>query len=220
MTRIVVRVLAYLLLGAVANIALAWACVAWSPTGGASLDNRPWDSNRGWPVPVPDDWWTYTGPVSVERGFGMVLAKNNFAGLARVSRESAEFEHSEVFAARLDAGWPWRSLTTHYVRIRRRPSPPFLTAPPPWECALEVRGMRRGVVRPLALPCRPVWPGFLANTLLFGVLLGTGPHAISLIRRQSRIKRHLCPVCAHPIGTSPVCTECGAAVRSRLLDLR
>jgi hypothetical protein len=29
----------------------------------------------------------------------------------------------------------------------------------------------------------------------------------------ARIKRGLCPACAYPVGSSSVCTECGAAAR-------
>ena len=32
-------------------------------------------------------------------------------------------------------------------------------------------------------------------------------------RPHYRRKRGLCPACAYPIGTSPVCTECGAAIQ-------
>jgi hypothetical protein len=29
------------------------------------------------------------------------------------------------------------------------------------------------------------------------------------VLRHSRIKPGLCPACAYPVGSSPVCTECG-----------
>jgi hypothetical protein len=32
------------------------------------------------------------------------------------------------------------------------------------------------------------------------------------IRRRSRRRRNLCPSCAYPVGSSPVCTECGRPV--------
>jgi hypothetical protein len=48
-------------------------------------------------------------------------------------------------------------------------------------------------------------------------LLFAAPFAL---RRRRRIKRGLCPKCAYPVGESPVCTECGAAVKPapRLLN--
>ena len=57
----------------------------------------------------------------------------------------------------------------------------------------------------------PIWPGFAVNTLFYaGVLwvLSCGPFAL---RRMIRKRRGQCTHCAYPIGTSDVCTECGAA---------
>jgi len=67
------------------------------------------------------------------------------------------------------------------------------------------------------LPYRPYWPGFAINTLFYaGVLwmLFAGPFAL---RRMIRRRRGRCPACAYPVGQSPVCTECGAAVTSPVM---
>jgi len=61
-------------------------------------------------------------------------------------------------------------------------------------------------------PGRYFWVPFAINTLFYaGVLwmLFAGPFAL---RRKIRRRRSRCPQCAYPIGQSPVCTECGAAV--------
>jgi len=63
-----------------------------------------------------------------------------------------------------------------------------------------------------ALPLRPLLPGFAVNTLLYAAVLWVvfgGPFAL---RRMIRHRRGQCEGCAYPIGTSEVCTECGAAV--------
>jgi hypothetical protein len=60
------------------------------------------------------------------------------------------------------------------------------------------------------LPFWPIWPGFAINTLFYaGILwlLFTAPFAL---RRRRRIKRGLCPACAYPVCDSQLCTECGA----------
>lgn len=49
-------------------------------------------------------------------------------------------------------------------------------------------------------------PAIMAAPLLLAVWAVT--------RRRSRARRGLCPSCAYPIGTSDVCTECGAAVET------
>lgn len=63
---------------------------------------------------------------------------------------------------------------------------------------------------PTLLPIIPLWPGFVANTLLYA---GGAYGLLRLPRRfraWTRRRRGLCPRCAYPIGTSPTCTECGA----------
>jgi len=66
---------------------------------------------------------------------------------------------------------------------------------------------------PRALPLRPLWVGFAANTFFYAAALWLTLIAPFALRRWRRIKRNLCPACAYPIGTSPVCTECGQPVR-------
>ena len=64
-----------------------------------------------------------------------------------------------------------------------------------------------------AMPLEPIFPGFAINTLFYtGVLwvLFCGPFAL---RRMIRRQRGRCAQCAYPIGRSPVCTECGAAIQ-------
>lgn len=62
------------------------------------------------------------------------------------------------------------------------------------------------------LPIRPIWPGFLINTLFYAAILWlifAGPFAL---RRTIRRRRGCCPACGYPVGVSPRCTECGAEV--------
>jgi len=64
----------------------------------------------------------------------------------------------------------------------------------------------------IPFPTHPLWPGFAINTLFYaGVLwmLCCGPFAL---RRMIHRRRGRCAQCGYPIGQSPVCTECGAAV--------
>lgn len=64
-----------------------------------------------------------------------------------------------------------------------------------------------------AVPLQPLWIGFIFNTLWYAVAAGLLLVAPGVIRRWSRRRRHCCPACGYPTGTSPVCTECGAALR-------
>lgn len=62
------------------------------------------------------------------------------------------------------------------------------------------------------LPLRPIWSGFIINTLFYGVIVWLVVLGPFVLRRFIRARRKLCRKCAYPIGTSMVCTECGDAV--------
>lgn len=68
------------------------------------------------------------------------------------------------------------------------------------------------VVRYIDLPTRVVWPGFLANTVMFGVSgwgIAKGVRYFGIERR--RRKAGLCPGCGYPhLFKAGVCSECGA----------
>jgi hypothetical protein len=59
----------------------------------------------------------------------------------------------------------------------------------------------------------PEWGNVLSLWSCVLVPLGFGLASYAVARlmkvKRSRARRGLCPACAYPIGTSPVCTECG-----------
>src|SRR5436190_180033 len=57
--------------------------------------------------------------------------------------------------------------------------------------------------------------GFIFNTIFYAAILWLLFAAPFALRRRIRARRGQCPGCAYPIGTSDVCTECGAAVSPR-----
>ena len=61
---------------------------------------------------------------------------------------------------------------------------------------------------------RILWPGFAINTIFYAAMLWLLLAVPGFVRRRIRTRRGQCPACAYPIGTSNVCTECGAAVKS------
>jgi hypothetical protein len=69
------------------------------------------------------------------------------------------------------------------------------------------------VENPRVVPVDPIWPGFAINTIFYAAILWMLFALPLALRRRRRVKRGLCPACAYPIGTSEVCTECGAAVQ-------
>ena len=59
-------------------------------------------------------------------------------------------------------------------------------------------------------PLRPLWTPLIANSVAYAAVLWLLFAAPIALRRRRRIKRGLCPACAYPVGSSDVCTECGA----------
>ena len=65
------------------------------------------------------------------------------------------------------------------------------------------------------LPLRPIWSGFIINTLFYAALVWLAVPGPLSLRWLLRARRGLCMKCAYPIGAGEVCTECGAAVTRR-----
>jgi len=69
---------------------------------------------------------------------------------------------------------------------------------------------RRG--DPLILPYRPIWSGFILNTLLMGLPLFLLAMIPGRVRRALRRRRGLCIRCAYDLRATPAgspCSECG-----------
>ena len=67
------------------------------------------------------------------------------------------------------------------------------------------------------LPLRPLWAGFITNSLLWAFSLWLLLHGRFVFRRYRRIKHGLCPACTYPAGVNPRCTECGTPLPEKSL---
>lgn len=102
------------------------------------------------------------------------------------------------------AGWPLYAIEGNEFRIPTHPG---------WR--IERHGcMGLAILWPFgveSIPIRPILPGFIVDSTMFGaiawLLLTIPGAAVRLIRRR----RGQCPACGYPRGSSPICTECGAA---------
>jgi len=65
-----------------------------------------------------------------------------------------------------------------------------------------------------AVPLRPVWPGFVVNTVLYAATATVVLRVIRLAYGRLRTTLGKCPSCGYPVGVSEVCTECGGEVRA------
>jgi hypothetical protein len=98
------------------------------------------------------------------------------------------------FLASTEQGWPMVALT-----LKASESAPAVFRNPI-------------VVGKWELAWHPRWPGFAINTVFYAGVLWLLFAAPFALRRRRRTKRGLCPKCAYPVGSSEVCTECGAAL--------
>jgi hypothetical protein len=67
----------------------------------------------------------------------------------------------------------------------------------------------------IALPYRPIWPGFAINTLFYAGILWLLFAAPFALRRRRRIKHGLCSKCGYDLrgSNASACPECGTLVQ-------
>jgi hypothetical protein len=209
--RFITRVVVFLLLGAIVNVAVAWGRTAfpWQPVDG--LTEVAWDAN--WPTAVPLHW-----PLKARRLTGTNFAWETVRFTARKfeADDSNDVTKTEAFYIDLHTvGWPAKSMMVEWWDE-------FVLMGKPLRKTNRFDGHPSTTVRqvglPIAtgylfLPLQPIWPGFAINTIFYSAILWLLFFAPGSVRRMIRRRRGLCPACAYPVGTSEVCTECGGPVR-------
>jgi len=252
---IVTRVVVFLLLGAIVNVAVAWGSavfVDWQNPPGRLFEH---DASYSWPAtpprtypPIATSMVEHVAPgVSVQVFSAQADTSKTIERTIQALRDGVLNEWAELVRARVSAtqvgapgkygylsircGWPLRAIEGGSFLWVTLQSYLFETdAPPVRNCmlALAVEISRDSSTgqwsvtwphSPMAgwppdkvVPLRPIWPGFAVNTLFYTAILWLFFVAPFALRRRRRIKRGLCPACAYPVGTSPVCTECGGPV--------
>ncbi len=203
MKRIAIKLVIFLLLGAVVNVAVAWMCSARSEPRlyGPQVAQTP-SKELGRSIVETMD--LFDGPFQV----GGSIAAPGF-GVTRTlfPASSGGTPPTMAFVLHTESGWPFTSLegNSALIAVGATASEQYSggLATPKW-----LVGQQQGQV-PGVLPLRPVWLGFIANTAVYGLLLWLlirGPLAIRGLRRRARGS---CPSCNYPIGESLRCTECG-----------
>jgi len=122
-------------------------------------------------------------------------------------------------------GWPmlsmWASLRWSAVNNDRRIvqsqgiEGAIETGLAPWVMYRNTRPNSTANLRPRILPLRPLWPGFAVNGVAFGAGIWLVVFGWRDVRAAWRMRRHCCPRCGYPVGTSPQCSECGAVIAPR-----
>ena len=223
------RIFVFLILGAIVNVAVAWVLAIIHPTGwvlayvaapigSVSASPRSWLSAERRQdgaydlVTFDDDLSEGSLPViaqsadSVGGQFAIRMTISEHLDTPAwcfVKRATKGIDGRQQFDMVEEAarGWPFLSVRCETRSSLRPPAAPCITE----GVALALNG------RPV--PALPIWPGFAINTVFYAFVLWLLFAAPFALRRWRRIKRGLCPKCAYPVGTSDVCTECGARVR-------
>lgn len=175
--------------GLVLNVAAAWAAVIFSPV----------EPTSGGPVPKHGQAvWRRTAPADFPERAGMLVDKRFVGFRARVFRghtdPGCELRIYEV-------GFPLASLrgikaevtwSDGRAEFRESIDPALVPVVP------DVR----------VLPLRPIWPGFLVDTIFFTTVLALVVGSAHQGRRGLRRVRNRCPRCGYQARGS-VCSECG-----------
>ena len=211
---------AFLLVGAVVNVAVAWGCAVLldvrtsvdKETAFVSKDRQTWyvwtlsrpgalsvfsvrsssRSNQGFPV---EEGRTVKDPSALIPSWTPFLTPTFALGEQSYEHRAAE-----------GRGWPMLGLWCETSEglgggIRVGEWPP---------------GGRGSRPIPKVLPLRPIWLGFAVNTLMYAVLLWLLIPGPFVLRRFIRVKRGRCVKCGYPMGESEVCTECGKPLPRRV----
>ncbi len=237
--RLLGRAAVLLVIAVVLNLAVAWGCAlgsgvrwstSWPPTG---------DQQRWWEASAPPgvsaepmfisrmDAWGLTyeiftgvrreGPVSATpefkpdgRGFGLGIVKDPASG--------ALYPWDQAVVVR--AGWPvavlqgarWWIGAPEQINYGGPaalvPAGQIASGELVYASALAARGAGRERL----IPFRPRWAGLAAGSAGYAAVMALTLGVFGAARRAIRRRRHGCPACGYPIGSSPVCTECGGEV--------
>ncbi len=185
----------FLLLGAVVNVAVAWACVLWGSMDGRNLSEAEVQERLPPHVEVRPDYFFF-------HGFEIAGLGGHILSLAGTEIDSRGLESEVPLYIDLHAGWPCFGLRGTATMIKSGLSAPSLAFVP--------EGLMDLVKFPM-LPLRPIWSGFAINTLFYATILWLvipGPFAL---RRHLRRKRGLCVVCGYDLrhAEHDACPECG-----------
>jgi hypothetical protein len=229
--KIITRVIVFLLLGAIVNVAVAWGC--------ASVDSRflqdPADTSFVTSNATPR-WYGYRlirfgiaryicARDDVESAIDVPLYQPPYWSAAADQPRGAPGNLERDVIIEEVAGWPWQSLWCTHVAGWTSDAKVVLVSRIdggyPIDLGLQSSTPAGSIeIHPRiwysrALPLRPVWPGLAINTVFYAVILWLLFAAPFALGRRRRIKRGLCPACAYPVGDRPVCTECGRPVAKR-----
>ena len=226
MKRWLFKLIVFLLLGAIVNVAVAWGFTAQMEFDAASLqalqETHETLEESEWPRAVPRHWpslrtaWeAHTFGWLVRRFVG----RRNHWDPTTDQQERSEHFFVDVY----EVGWPSRSLqwetwwefeisypqNTASYRNKGHPAPTW------WRSGITVSAQRFGFGSRSwkALPVHPVYFGFVINTVFYAVLVWCVTFGPFTARRFIRHKRGRCINCGYDLrgAEHDRCPECGVS---------
>ncbi len=210
--RLLSRLALLLVLATVVNVVVAWAIWGWgnkavprlSDTSGRAgrigqRDLASWSrrANSQWPA-EPDLAWDRHFFGSRFRTLIATVGGFDPANLSEEEFLERADERSFYTVKVATYGWPIRCLGLEEWS-ESHGLVPF---------SRQTSGLRIGTT---ILPARPVWGGFIVNTLLYAIFLALIAIVGYQARRVFRVMRSRCPNCAYQLvgDVSAGCSECG-----------
>jgi hypothetical protein len=210
MKRLAVKVMVFLLLGAIVGVAVAWGCMLLlqpliKSRGSSSRQSTSGDEAAQLLWVLFDD-----AAITPDHCFGGTQMRFGWAehdGSCWAAGKDKVYWRVES----KQAGWPFFGLEGYRGSYKHARGSEHKIG----HGAIEVKGSRQGWLSEDVrfIPLIPRWPGFAINTLFYAGILWVMFAAPFALRRWRRMKRGLCPACAYPVGESDICTECGKRVR-------
>ncbi len=225
MTRRLLILAAFLLAGAVVNVAVAWGCAVlillMEPGRGplprveASLRERgPDGSWYFWAIHRSEDrsvllyhsFWDARSEDFIYNDVSTELRPDELAPSWAGLRTPPDTDYESRWVHGL--GWPVVSMWRDYVLSANR-----------YELlhglGLTFLPSDRGL--PRAVPLRPIWTSFAVDTLFYATILWLLIPGPFVLRRHLRVRRGLCPACGYDLrsGEDDACPECGRLPSAR-----
>ena len=212
MRRWTVRVVCWLALGAVVNVAVAWAISIYSDSGGMGLYGIRSTVPLPWPAPeyvpanigqtpriyIQSKVWGRTETVAFEPSQPPDAIEQVLQGWSMQASSS---------------GWPLR--TVREIRFDSGDSNGG-TVPVCFRESMPLPRGLLGVNSDHRLPLGLLWPGLLLNAIFYALPLALLWLAPSTIRRWHRRRHHLCMHCSYPVADpAKPCSECGKSPTAR-----
>ncbi len=228
MKRIAIKLVVFLLLGAVVNVGVAWSSALWvdsmatprhergitgpdhprwrvfRTTSQSAMHIQSYATRKPYPrgqLPAdatPEEIDTWLRGEAVRVPSDLVTAPY----WSRTSDPPIETDYEAGGLWEEARGWPMRSLM--WVWPRAEFDTPIR--------ALNLGDMQGPVGIPRALPLQPIWPGFAVNTLTYAAVLWLLYLASVVSLCFARRARGCCPRCGYDLGHAEheACPECGA----------